>query len=316
VSQGLIGSALYSYVSGSYILDFKLSPWKGYWVRAFANVVLRIDPRTDQFGRAAATPSTSRAVLYGGDGWSVNLRVRVGDTHDDDNYFGMATRAADGFDRYKMEKPPLFGERYTYLTFDHTDWGDKSGGYGVDVRSASTTAKTWEFTVKTNVANSSGTLTWPNMATAGRKVTLLLTDLATGKKTDMRTTGAYVWQTGEQPASRRFKIEAKMTGITDVLRITNLNASGNGNRANRTAQVSYNLSTTADVEVRILSATGSQVRRVKGRATRAAGIQQESWDLKNDQGVVMPAGTYMFEIKAQTADGKTVRAVTPVIILR
>lgn len=315
VAQGLIAPALWGYVSGSYVLDFRLVTWRGYWVRAYQNVTLRIDPRTDAIGRAAPAPAVSRAVLQGGDGWSLNLRANVGSVQDNDNYLGMSSRATDGFDGYKVEKPPVFGDRYVHLTFDHTSWGDRSGGYGVDIRSSSTAPRTWEFSVQTNVPNSTATLTWPNAAAISKGHTLTLTDLVTGQSRDLRTTSSYSWQTGDQPATRRFKIEVAPAD-RNVLRITGVvgrTAPGRSSGVN----VSYHLSAAANVEVRILGANGQTLRQVTGRSSRSAGIQQVTWDQKTDQGVAVPSGSYLVEIRAETPDGKQrVRTVTPIVVTR
>src|SRR5204863_8963121 len=107
---------------------------------------------------------------------SLNWRLDVGAVRDEDNYLGVASRAVDGFDGFKAEKPPLFGDRFAYLTFNHADWADHAGGYGVDVRSATNTAKSWEFTVQTSEVNSTAVLSWPNMATISRNATMTLTD--------------------------------------------------------------------------------------------------------------------------------------------
>lgn len=318
VAQGLIGAALYTYVGGGYVLDFRIAPWRGYWVRAFHNVALRIDPQTDRPGRAAkSTGGTGRAVLRGGDGWSVNLRVKIGEHYDEGNYFGVTSRAVDGYDPFKSEKPPIVGDQYAYLAFDHANWGDRSGAYGIDLRSASTAPKTWEFSVQTNIPNSTAILSWPNAAAAGRNVTLTLTDLTTGQMRDLRTNSSYTWNTGETPATRRFKIEAITLGRGQHLRVTNiLVKTGSESRA-AGMSIGYNLSVAANVDIRILGANGAQVRRLIGRATRAAGLNEVTWDRKNDRGVVMPAGSYTVEIRAQTTDGRqTIRAIQPFLLTR
>src|SRR5205085_12647351 len=98
---------------------------------------------------------------------------------------------------------------------------DRSGGYGVDVRSSSTATNTWDFSVQTTEANANATISVPNSATIKRGVSLTLTDLATGQVRDLRTTGSYSWQTGDKPATRRFRIEATQTTINDTgLRIS------------------------------------------------------------------------------------------------
>lgn len=313
VASGAISSALYTYVSGSYILDYKLVPWRGYWVRAYRNITLRLDPVTGGYGRAARTP-VGRAVLRGGQGWSVNLRVAVGDLRDDDSRFGVATGATDGFDGFKVEKPPAFGDRFVRLTFDHPDWGDKAGGYGVDIRSAAARARTWEFTVATAGGESTASLTWPDIATTSRDAVLTLTDLATGTQRDMRSSSGYTWNSAAGVTERRFRIEMSRQDRS-VLRITEATATQSGRAAG--AEISFVTSAAASVTVRILSSSGTTVRTLPVMAGRAAGRQQVRWDQRDAKGVTMPAGAYQVEIRAQTPDGKqSVRAITQLLITR
>jgi hypothetical protein len=314
VSTGAIGSALYSYLSGAYVLRFQLDPWVGYWLRAYRNVVMVIDPTTDRAGsRAAAVTANSRAVLQGGTGWSVNLRVNIAETRDEDNYFGVSSRAAEGFDGFKSEKPPVFGQRYTYLVFPHSDWGDRNGGYGVDVRSATTGAKSWEFSVQTTEAKTMATLTWPNVAAAPRASTFTLTDLATGETREMRTTSSYTWNTGDKPVTRKFRIDATPSS-RDTLRVTSVVTRST---TRGTVGISYNLTQAANVEIRVVGLNGAMVRRVTGRASRAAGINEATWDGKSDQSVSVPAGIYQVEIRAQSPDGKsTVKQIAPLTLVR
>jgi len=317
VATAAINAGLYSYQSGTYLLDFRLTPWRGYWVRAYRAVTLRIDPTLAKIGRAAKLQAaTSRAVLRGTDGWTLNLRANVGNLKDEDNQLGVSTRATNAYDGYKSEKPPIFGKQYVYLTFDHSDWGAQSGGYGVDLRSASTLTNQWDVSVQTNVANTTASISWPNSAAIGRSTSLTLTDLATGDVRNITNSSSYSWQTGDKPATRTFRIVATRNTVNGDLRITGLAARPTG-RANSAATVSFNLTNTANVEVRVLGASGTTVRKLSSRATRAAGANDLTWDLRNDQGSAVPAGAYTVEVKAQSADGRSsVRQITTLVITR
>jgi hypothetical protein len=56
---------------------------------------------------------------------------------------------------------------------------------------------------------------------------------------------------------------------------------------------------------------------VTGRTSRAAGLNELTWDGKNDQNVSVPSGAYMVEIRAQSSDGKsTVRQVAQFTVVR
>jgi len=147
-------------------------------------------------------------------------------------------------------------------------------------------------------------------------VNLTLTDLATGTVRDLRSNSSYSWQTGDKPAIRRFRIDVAGTTNSGSLRITSVTASvPPGGRA--AANISYGLSAPAQVEIRILSSNGNLVRRLAGRASRAAGTNQALWDQKNDQGALMPSGVYMVEVKAQSSDGKqNARQAAPLLLVR
>jgi hypothetical protein len=235
--------------------------------------------------------------------------------HDEANFLGVTSRAANGYDQFKAEKPPIFTSDYAYLTIDHNDWGDKSGGYGVDIRSSGLSTKVWELTARTSAANRTASLAWPNVAGIPRNVQMTLVDIATGARRDMRTASSYQWNTGAEPTPRKFRVEATASAINSGLRISGIVGRGAGRGAG--IAISYNLSAGADVEIRIVGGNGSTVRKLTGRSSRAAGVNQATWDQKNDAGVAMPAGAYIVEIRAQSADGRqSVRAAQPILVTR
>ncbi|HSV74308.1 MAG TPA: carboxypeptidase regulatory-like domain-containing protein [Chthonomonadales bacterium] len=314
VAQGKIASALYTYALGSYVLDFRIATWRGYWVRAYSALDLILDPVNDRVHRAGDT-DVSSAVLQGSSGWSLNLRAASGDLRDNYNFVGVSRSAVDGFDRFKVEKPPVIGDRFVHMTIDNPDWGERSGGYGVDIRSASPGARTWQLTVRWANTDAPVTLTWPNAAAVSRNVRLTVTDLATGAVRDLRSSGSYSWQPSETSGARTFRVEAVSATRADTLRITGVVARQTGRAAG--VNVSYSLSVPANVEVRVLGGTGRVVRTVTGRSSRAAGLSQVTWDGRSDGGVQMPAGLYQIEVRAQTPDGRqTVRQIAPVIVTR
>ncbi len=313
VATGAIGSALYTYVSGSYVLDYKLVPWRGYWVRAYRNVILKLDPVNGGYGRAAQVP-TGRAVLRGSHGWAVNLRAEAGGLVDGDNRFGVASGASDGFDGFKVEKPPVFGDRYVYLTFDHPEWAERAGGYGVDIRAATPSPRSWEFTVSTSGARTMASLSWPDVATISRNVSLTLVDLATGTTRDMRTNSSYAWAVPEGTAERKFRIEMTPRDGS-ALRITSVRAAQVGRST--MSEVTFVTSAPANITARILNSSGTVVRTLPVQTGRAAGTQQLRWDQRDARGVVMPAGSYQVEIRAVTPDGKqSARAMAVLVVTR
>jgi len=89
------------------------------------------------------------------------------------------------------------------------------------------------------------------------------------------------------------------------------------NRAANATNVSFSLSNAATVEVRVVGANGTVIRKLSSRATRAAGANDVTWDQRNDQGSAVAAGVYTVEVKAVSVDGKSsARQIATIVITR
>ncbi len=315
IANGDIGSALYSFNGSTVDPAYSLQPWQGYWMLAYNNMTLIIDPTIDVISTKSVAKSIPVRALQGTSGWASALQVHVGSMTDDGNILGVSSEATDGFDRFKMLKPPVFGSRYVNVNINHSDWGAKSGGYGIDIRSSADQTQTWNFTVSTNIANTTATLTLPQIATLPRKVSLKLYDLSNGRVVDLRSNSGYQWETGQSPTPRNFKLVYTPATATFLV-ISNVTARSAGARG-AGIDLNFNLSDSANVQVKILDATGNDVRDLSVGASRSAGTNQIVWDEKNNNGVNLPMGVYMVQIQATSLDGsQTSRVTAPVIINR
>jgi hypothetical protein len=71
----------------------------------------------------------------------------------------------------------------------------------------------------------------------------------------------------------------------------------------------------ATYEVKILGSDGRPVANVATRAA-AAGDQRMVWSGKDAAGRSVPAGAYLVQVRAATADGGSVRVVQPFMLVR
>lgn len=306
IADQAIRNGLWTYVSGQYVLASELQPWMGYWVRANRAVTLLIDPA----GRSRSAPTRSADPVKT-DGWLVQVVANVGGVGDASNYFGMASRAADGFDAlFDVERPPVFdGQPTVQVAFEHPDWGEYAGQYAVDVRSRAV-GQVWRFTVTTNIANTDVTLRFPNVARVPRGLNLYLVDETTGQRRALRTLAAYTFRSGEGTSRRTFRIEVANEQRT-TLRISNVSVLSRG--TGRT--ISFALNGEATVSVVVLR-NGQPIRELLSHSTRAAGINTVTWDGRDRNGVSLPAGAYAIEIRATSSDGQIARSVVPIVLTR
>ncbi len=314
-TQGLIGAALWTYQSGQYQLAFTLEPWLGDWVQAFQPVTLLIDPVNDRINRSVPPPTTRAELVAPSTGWDLNISVSSGNGLSDGGvYIGESRAASNGFDRFKAQKPPAIGQQYVYAYISHSDWGAHSGDYGVDIRSESVAQKQWDISVESNTGNAPITLQWPDAALIPHGQDIILTDEQTGTTRDLRSSSGYTYQPGSGAVTRKFTIKV-VPATSGDLRIVNLTAQPQPGRSEGVA-ISFDLTATANVNVKILNGESQTVRTLNVEQSRAPGNQQIVWDGRDNQGRALPSGMYIIEVQAIGNNSAQVKAITPILLNR
>ena len=320
-SNPALGAALYTYENGSYEIVYTIDPYRGYWIRAFRPVTLIITSGAQQNRGTRALIKRTPLEIQSSEGWKLGLAAMTGDGKTQTGskaYFGVSTKATDGYDIYKMPAPPAMGKQAVQIAFNHKDWGDKAAGYMADIRSTANTA--WEFTVTSSVPNAPVTLTWPGMASLSRRVDMQMVDLDTQQTFSLRSRSSIVIPNTGALLTKRYRIEKKAASHNANLQLTNLSVTPSGtSRAagggSTPVGISYNLSAEATVQVSILQG-GRRIRLVHS-ATRAAGANQASWDLKTDTGSTVATNVYTVEVRAiNPTTGRAVRMVQNVLVTR
>ncbi|CEK16366.1 periplasmic component of the Tol biopolymer transport system [Chthonomonas calidirosea] len=310
----VLGAALWTYQNGNYAVVYTLDPFRGYWLYAFQPCTLVVTPSAQQ-GRGAFS-AAGRALEFtsGGNGnWKLDI-VAATDQSNSKATIGVCNGATDQYDRYKMLTPPALGRNAVVLGIDHSDWGRQAGLYSVDVRSAAAT--TWKFVLQANTGGQPVTLTWPNLAMAG-KHDFIFTDLDNGTSFELHDRSSYTVTIGQGTTTHHFEIDV-LRATRSPLQILNVTALMNTNRAtgqSDSATISYTLTTAAKMVVRILN-NGRVVRTLEANTTRAAGTNQVVWDLKSDSGIRVPTGVYQAQVIATDANGHQVPRVVPLVITR
>ena len=277
----------------------RVQAWEGVWMFAQQPVRLLIAPPNT---RAA---SSSRANRSEKPSWSVTLLAqaqgKVGQV-----IFG----AAEGTRALSVAQPPSPPDGEVGLQIRLVRNGQPMLA---DIRTETrSTRNTWEVEVQVPAGDEDrATLWWQNVHRAPRGVNPVLVDLQTGERRFLRHTSSHTFAVSRQGGTYRFRIEMVPQG--ELLRITNVRVSGGRSQGSYT--VSFDINAGAQVEVNVLSA-GKVVRRLMNTITRSEGIQQVSWDGRDAQGIALPAGAYMLEVKATGTDGQVARVTVPVVLTR
>jgi|GEM_PF-4149752 len=87
--------------------------------------------------------------------WKIQIKGKVKDQSDDDNYAGVSDNAVDGYDLSDIPEPPAEPGNYIRLYFPHPEWNNKlARDFMHDIRAnikLENTMKSWIFEVQSNV---------------------------------------------------------------------------------------------------------------------------------------------------------------------
>jgi hypothetical protein len=128
--------------------DPALESFDGFWVKAYTNTTLRIDPNNPF--KHAASKKTQES-----DEWYVRMMAEdVGmDLYDRSNILGRLDGAEDGLDSLDGEELSPFGSPYLTVVFPHPEWATSAWSYTSEYRQARPGAGgTWHFEVRSDVA--------------------------------------------------------------------------------------------------------------------------------------------------------------------
>jgi len=271
-----------------------IAPWEGFWVYVMKACRLVLDRRPTTVA-SQAVPTRLRKPT-----WQVQLVARSGSRVDAPNYVGVAAEP----ERLDVEAPPAFGSGV------RLDLRTATGGrYAATFRKPSAGTLEWTFTVAVD-APGEVTIAAPDLSPVPPEYGVVLTDLDARRQTQLRTLSSYRY-TAESAGDRHFRLTVKREA--SALAITSLAATplrGGG------TEVRFALTSAANCDVEVLNIAGRPVRRLIMSEDYAAGQQVILWNGRTDTGVPAPNGTYLIRVRARSAAGAVVHALSSATILR
>ncbi len=321
IRLGKVRGTLFGYTGSNngsqYYQGTVMKPWFGYWFRNLTTQPMKLilqypTSRAVSSGKNLQTRSLeSKGVMD----YRLQLAARQGRYTDTDNSIGVSPAAKDGFDnRFDTQKPPKMTQvPGIYLAIEGENETGRSASFADMIRAATPGAKSWDFTVET-AQPGEVTLFWPNMSRLPKGLDPYLVDVATGKRTAIRSASAYRYQ-ATTTLAHRFRVEV-IPSRTRPLALTNVRIAGAGRgQFGASYRISFNTTQVADVAVEVQAFGGRSVRRLQ---TRASGIGETgvTWDGRDSQGAVLPAGSYILVLTAKDEAGSTVRQSVPLVSIR
>lgn len=304
VRQGLLRSTLFRWdpVMHEYVwsLDtsYRLQPWAGYWVWANLDSDLVFERVETTRGRQPLVQPEGRlAASRVSGGWAVEVLASDGEGVGK-CVVGCSDTAKDGYDPLDVESPPPAYRSSITLRLPRPDWGQASGQYIQDIRSKRAGSVRWEMEVRTEAPFKDVTVSCPDLRGLPRDLSLYLEREDTGEKVALRFVKSVKLNTGAE-------------GKAPLALIATQEASGGLFISTPQVEVSrgptaftFNLSTDAVVNIRILNLAGVDVRRLASGLALTAGSQSISWDGRSEGGSLASPGFYILQLEAEAADGQ------------
>ncbi|MBM3500128.1 MAG: hypothetical protein FJX74_15840, partial [Armatimonadetes bacterium] len=271
----------------------RMAPWEGVWV-------LVMQPCRLVFDRDAGTSAADAiATQPNRPDWQVQLIARSGAGADAANYIGVAAQP----ERLAVASPPAFASGV------RLELSGRGGPQAAVFRKPTAGRLQWRFTVTTDAAGDV-TVATPDLSSVPPEYSVVLTDLGTGRQTQLRTVASYRY-TADGPGERRFDLTVKPN--TAALMVSSLTATPTRLGG---AEVRFRLTADASCDVEVLNVAGRPVRRLATAKDYVAGQQVIVWNGRNENGLAAPNGTYLVRVRARSAAGSVVNALSRATILR
>jgi len=128
---------------------------------------------------------------------------------------------------------------------------------------------------------------------------------------------AKIYDRLDDPSNGRVDYDPLVGGIhpnevSGLLQVTGLSAARTGTGA----QITFVLSAAAEVSASILNIAGRPVRHLVANRSADAGLNSLIWDARGDNGLKVPAGTYLVRITSNSPTGASQRALAPLRLSR
>lgn len=285
-------------------------PYMGYWLLAYRDLVLLIPPPVYQWTTGAR--ASSEGAVPAEAGWRLTMLAQTPAAASEAIRVGVAPDARDGWDKYDRPCPP---EPVSVQRARVQAWviGPETTPCLADIRSQSAGRQEWVLTVRTNQLSAPVTLTWPDLSSLPKELVPTLIDLETGARRHMRTTASYSFTSSPFGAPRQFQIIVQeRSSLGPMVTAAQATATGKGGAA-----ISYTLAAPANVTVTVRNIAGRTVRVLLADRLQDAGPNQVIWNGLSDSGAPVPAGRYIIQISARSAEtGQSYQVVRTVQVVR
>ena len=271
-----------------------LLPWEGYFVRNLANEPLTLPLLRRAVGASKTTSKNNEDVLYQ---LQLVAEVEGESLRDSQSFLGFATTAREGRDSHDLSEAPSFGE---YVRLSIMEGGER---YVRSFKPISEEGYYWDLEVDASVPNSVVQVQLKSVGELPGHYKVFILDKDNRKTFDIADS-TFSIEVGRVGSSRKLRIvlgseqfvEQHREGIPLVPLAFSLEQNF-PNPFNSVTSIRYEISEESTVQLEVFNLMGQRVL-VLVDAVQEAGSYEIQWDGKNNNGLPMASGIYLYRIRA------------------
>jgi hypothetical protein len=236
--------------------------------------------------------------------WKVSITLQEGEIIDNSCYFAVDTEAKPGLDNFEYCKPRarVIGPIPT-IYFNRPKWDPSYPSFANDVRPPIQDMEEWDFQVEIPSLNHS-ILSFSGVEEIPQAYSVYLIDYTSAVSVNLRQQDSYAYTPYKQSASfsvivgKDQLVQEKLENMLPIDFSLNQNFP---NPFNPSTTISFTLPVQSHITLKVYNVTGQQVKSLLTK-TMDAGIHHVRWDGKDDRGLKVASGLYIYRMR--TAGGK------------
>lgn len=232
--------------------------------------------------------------------WRVGIDLISGSFVDMTTSFGITTHALVGYDQSDFKKPRSLGFTPTVYFF-HPEWDNGNGLFATDMRPPFGELEVWEFKVSSQLGDTVH-LKFDGMNRISEQMEIYLIDENLAQYINLRHQSSYKFVSATKISD--FQIAVGKKEILNLL-LNNLLPTefelGNNfpNPFNPSTTFQVSIPTSSEIRLIIYDILGQEIKELFEGALNP-GRYWYQWDGKNDEGLVVPSGLYIYNITDNT----------------
>ena len=256
-------------------------------------------PKIPKAAKAASGPAASAL-------WTLQLSARQNGVVDGKAAIGQANTIAEvkALTKYKAPIAPVKNAVSSAIVVQN---GTKTTLLSQSLIAKTVTSQTWNWQVYTKAAGSV-TLTWPNISNIPSNVDVKITDVSTGKTTDLRSISNYTFSAKAQ-STHNFKLAVKVGPALPTIESVTATSKPS------LASVVYDLSIGAQTTVTIQQ-SGQVIATIVNNRSDNAGNSSATWNLLDSANRRVKAGIYQVVVSSTPAGGSNSTKSATIVVGR